>query len=102
MNRKLNLKARELFAAIANNDPAKVRELVTVHKELITVKESSGEGRTLLHFAVAQGNLEIVQYLLSQGAKINVKDLKGRTPLSYAVQGKKSDIAEFLRKHGAR
>ncbi|MHC9538073.1 MAG: ankyrin repeat domain-containing protein [Vulcanimicrobiota bacterium] len=102
MNRKLNLKARELFAAIANNDPAKVRELVTVHKELITVKESSGEGRTLLHFAVAQGNLEIVQYLLSQGAKINVKDLKGRTPLSYAVQGKKSDIAGFLRKHGAR
>jgi len=100
--RDMNLKARELFIAIDRNDPAKVRELVTGGKALVNAKEASGEGRTPLHLAVEKGNAEIVEYLISQGAKVNAKDLRGRTPLSRAREGKMSEIEGILTKHGAR
>ena len=41
------------------------------------------EGRTLLHSHSA--NPDITQFLLSHGAKIDSKDIHGRTPLQYAV-----------------
>jgi len=40
--------------------------------------------RTALHIAAAEGQLEIVVFLLRKGANINVKDQRGRTPLDEA------------------
>eukprot|EP00931_Biecheleriopsis_adriatica_P090947 TRINITY_DN64854_c0_g1_i1.p1 TRINITY_DN64854_c0_g1~~TRINITY_DN64854_c0_g1_i1.p1 ORF type:complete len:379 (+),score=65.61 TRINITY_DN64854_c0_g1_i1:91-1227(+) len=38
-------------------------------------------GCTPLHLAVEQGNRETVEFLVSNGAKVNAKDKEGRTPL---------------------
>jgi len=42
------------------------------------------------------------QLLLEKGAKINIKDRQGRTPLQIAEKNRNTEIAELLRKHGAR
>jgi cytohesin len=56
-------------------------------------------GRTPLHIAAKPG---IVELLLSKGADVNAKDNDGRTVLSYAIEYSPPEVAEILRKHGAK
>lgn len=57
--------------------------------------------RTPLMAAAAAGNLEVVQLLLSAGARINQADFSGATALSYAVTGGHTKVARFLLDSGA-
>ena len=41
---------------------------------------------TALHIAAKQGNSNIVEYLLEQGAEIRMKDYKGRNALECAIE----------------
>ncbi|XP_067291288.1 60 kDa lysophospholipase-like isoform X2 [Pseudorasbora parva] len=59
------------------------------------------DGRTPLHIATCEGNLEVVQYLLSKGTTVSVKDRFGDTPLHNAIQFRHKDIVELLRNRGA-
>ncbi|XP_055014638.1 60 kDa lysophospholipase-like isoform X2 [Boleophthalmus pectinirostris] len=59
------------------------------------------DGRTPLHVACCEGNLNAVQYLLSQGATVHAKDRYGATPLSNAVHFRHKEVVELLRKTGA-
>ena len=42
---------------------------------------------TALHGAVCRGADSVVQYLVDKGAKLDVKDVEGKTPLDVAVDG---------------
>jgi ankyrin repeat protein len=75
-----------------------------------------------LHLAADKGRKAEVELLISRGAAVNAKDYSGRTPLSYAedlgsndmfgrprntpltieAKSAKKEVAELLRKHGAR
>jgi ankyrin repeat protein len=44
------------------------------------------EHQTALHYSAKQGNLEIVEYLLSFEANIEVRDYQNRTPLFLASE----------------
>ncbi|KAJ8422232.1 hypothetical protein Cgig2_013411 [Carnegiea gigantea] len=58
-------------------------------------------GRTALHVAVSEGNIEIVNYLLGQGADIEKPDIEGWTPRDLAEQqAHESIIALFKSKVG--
>ncbi|XP_055005151.1 60 kDa lysophospholipase-like, partial [Boleophthalmus pectinirostris] len=59
------------------------------------------DGRTPLHVACCEGNLNAVQYLLSQGATVHAKDRYGATPLSNAVHFRHKEVVELLRETGA-
>jgi hypothetical protein len=62
-------------------------------------------GRTSLHIAAwytAEQNPKVIELLLSKGADINAKDNDGKTALAYAIEGGYTEIAEILRKHGAK
>jgi uncharacterized protein len=52
-------------------------------------------GLTALHGAANRGSDEIIRYLVQQGARVDVKDAEGRTPLSWAE-------GVFLATHPAR
>ena len=52
--------------------------------------------------AAGEGNLETVKLLIEKGADVNAKDKNGNTPLKNAFSHGKTDIAEFLRKAGAK
>jgi len=49
-----------------------------------------------LHVAASMPNLEILQYLIKQGADINIKDNEERTPLDYAAGFPRLENLNFL------
>ena len=56
---------------------------------------------TPLHFAVRNGDIEIVKMLLDRGADVDAINLYNVTPLHIAVESKKVEIVELLLNHGA-
>ena len=59
-------------------------------------------GVTVFHEASATGQIEVAQMLLKRGGDINATDSSGKTPLAYAIDSKKDEMAAWLRAHGAR
>lgn len=59
---------------------------------------SDKEGMTALMAAAKKGYKEIVSMLLANGADPNIKDKTGKTAVAYSS----TDIAELLRKAGAK
>ena len=43
-------------------------------------------GDTILHLAASLGHLQLCQYLLENGAQIDVLNQRGRTPLHRAIE----------------
>ena len=60
------------------------------------------DGSTLLHMAVMQDDLEMVELLLKHATPTNTRNQKGQTALSIAVSRDLDDVATLLRKHGVR
>jgi len=54
-----------------------------------------------LHHAAANGEIERVKLLISEGADVNVKNNEGLTPLHYAAREGHKEIVELLLAHGA-
>ena len=49
-----------------------------------------------------KGNPELVKLLIARGADVNAKDKEGQTALSLAIRNNMPEIAEILRKAGAK
>jgi ankyrin repeat protein len=73
----------------------KLRDLISADPE--RVHEKGGDGQTPLHFA---STIEIAEYLLSQGADINARDVDHEsTPAQYMLEDRQ-DIARYLVSRG--
>jgi uncharacterized protein len=59
-------------------------------------------GVTVFHAAGATGLIDVAEMLLKRGGDINAIDSSGKTPLAYAIDGKKDAMVTWLREHGAR
>lgn len=59
------------------------------------------DGRTTLHLAVAEGQMEVVRILLERGALVDVVDRWGSTPLLEALRLKDMKTAKLLVDKGA-
>jgi ankyrin repeat protein len=57
--------------------------------------------REQLHFAAQDGDLQRVMELVSKGYPLNSFDEIGKTPLHYAVENERLDVAKFLIEAGA-
>ena len=71
--------------------------LIESGADINQISISSGEthsaiisGFTPLHYAASRGRSELIEYLIEEGCKINVKDRNGRTPLDVC-----EDLIEF-------
>lgn len=53
-------------------------------------------GRTAMHYAAANGNIEAIKQLLDKGAQINSHNNAGETPLMKACQFIEIDAIEFM------
>jgi len=61
----------------------------------IDTKDS--EGRTLIHVAAMNGNLELAKWCISKGANLITEDLCGFPPLVYAILGGWVNVADLLK-----
>jgi ankyrin repeat protein len=59
-------------------------------------------GNTALHAAALFGRGALAEWLLVTGADVNATDYEGRTPLQRAIATRHADVADLLRRHGAR
>ena len=59
------------------------------------------EGKTLLHSAAQQGNIDLANRVLKAGVEIDRKTKKGNTPLLYAIKNNQYEMVKFLLDNGA-
>ncbi|PTQ94000.1 ankyrin repeat protein [Mucilaginibacter yixingensis] len=66
------------------------------------INKPTHDGRTYLHLAAARGNTELMEYLLGKGAKVNVQDSHGTTPLTSAAGSGQANtkVYDILLAHG--
>lgn len=88
-----------LCQSAALNQIQNVKELIESYPELINEKNS--EGLTALHYACDRGNLEMVQFLVEEGANVNIQDSYGETPLHVAKIADELEIINYLLTKGA-
>ena len=65
----------------------------------VDLNQGDYDKRTEMHLASTEGHIEIVEYLLKKGAKIDVKDRFGSTPLADAKINNHKEIINILESH---
>ncbi|MFD1257821.1 ankyrin repeat domain-containing protein [Mucilaginibacter terrae] len=67
-----------------------------------TTAKLTHDGRTYLHWAANRGNADVMEYLLAKGAKIDVVDSHGATPLIFAAGSAQQNtkVYDLLLAHG--
>ena len=103
INARMNNGATPLHCAVGSG-----------HKDTVVLLLSKGANvnlkdmnrNTPLHYAVTNNDKEIVKILIAHGANVNTKNMSGLTPLGIVTElsflQNIEDIADFLRKHGAK
>ncbi len=91
--------SQEIINLAKNGDLEQIK--VLIKKDPGLKKSKDNRNCTLLHFAANGGHMELVRYLLSEGADINAQDLDGDTPLHWVTYKPKPAVAEILIKNGA-
>jgi len=67
-----------------------------------SLQRKSAMGWTALHYAVVNGDLELVKYLIKHGANVNKSTGEGSSPLFLAKLGGYNDIVKILKNTGAK
>ncbi|KAG7379844.1 Ankyrin Repeat [Phytophthora pseudosyringae] len=89
----------DLCLLIKQRDVARLREVLEAHPTLIQQQRWSGV--TGLHRAVSEGNVEIVQLLLSYGAQVNQRSTWGwYAPLHLACKAGSEEMIWLLLNNG--
>jgi len=78
--------------------PEKIKNLL---KHVKKINAQTPNGVSALHAAAKAGFLSIVKILLENGSTINIRDKKGKTPLTYSRKHKRKEVEDFLEKNGA-
>ncbi|XP_058808958.1 L-asparaginase 1-like isoform X2 [Phymastichus coffea] len=85
-------------AAVLAKDTAKLESLKRYGAD---VSQPNADGRTALHIACCEGDVNIVRHLLKLGANVHMKDRFNRTPLTDAIEHDRNEIIKLLMQCGA-
>ena len=69
---------------------------------IINIDSQDEDGNTFLILSVKQGLNYITKCLLEKGVNVNIQNNEGNSALHYALSGKNFDIADLLKKYGAK
>lgn len=86
-----------LRSAIMNGDIIKVQEIVGKHG----IDAFDGDKRTAIIWASLFGQIEILNWLISNGADVNHKDRIGNSSLHFCGEEQNIEAARILLKNGA-
>ena len=94
------MRVMPLHSAIANRR-AEIVKLLLDHGA--DVNTTQADDFTPLHEAAQNGLLDVTQWLLERGAHVNpCLSSSGKTPLALALEHQHEEVAELLKRHGAR
>ncbi|CAI9545823.1 unnamed protein product [Staurois parvus] len=95
--------SRELHLAVAMDNPQYLAFLLSDEKYKKYLNSRSGWGVpvTPLRLAASKGSLDCLKILLSNGAEVDILDVKAQTPLFAAVSSGHFDCVRELLKAGA-
>jgi len=91
--------SQEVFDLLRKGDVAAVKALIEKSPQLVEARGS--DGNTLLHYAAYGGSVELVNFLLDKGAKIDAPGQRGLTPLHVAAQNNNKLATAALLARGA-
>jgi ankyrin repeat protein len=84
----LSLETMEILRAAGANVDARITDVTSLTGRIARTNTLTGrQGQTTLFHAVELGRTEVVKYLLAHGAKADVVDDAGRTPIDVAEKG---------------
>lgn len=98
LERLINLGADPLAKNLSGKTAKEEADRMKFHHTLKIIDKAT---ITLLFRASSEGNLDIVEKILSNGYDAEVRDMLGRTPLLLAVKSGKAELVELLVKNGA-
>lgn len=84
----------ELLDKVKNKDVSAVETLLSKGENINAANE---QGNTALHYAVATGNVRMVELLLAHDADMNIKNNKGWTPLGIAEKKNVGSVYDVLK-----
>jgi glutaminase len=99
-NRKYESKSTDIISLIWAATYGDLSEIQRLEARGIDLNLSDYDGRTALHLAAAEGNLNIVKYLIEKKANVNPLDRWGGNPLKDAMAGNHSEVIAFLKTNG--
>jgi len=89
-----------LHIAAENGNLSELKNWLDAGMDVNTRAEKNYE-ECALHSAADRGFLDIVKYLVKEGADIEARDIWNKTPLALAVEQGRFDIVKYLVKEGA-
>jgi ankyrin repeat protein len=89
-----------LVNAVYSENLDQIKALISKGAKINT--KAKGSGETALHVAIGMGNVEIAEYLLTHGAKANIRDAKKRTPLMMLDEDATPELVNLLLRFGAK
>ncbi len=93
------VKAPPLHDAVKRNDLEGLKSVLDEMPDALDKQDDLG--RTPLHWATEESQLDAAELLLEKGANPNIKASTGATPLHLASDSELMDMAALLTKHGA-
>lgn len=89
------------YALLEKTDNAIVKHLLS--KKGNEVDKITHDGRTYIFWAAYRNNLEIMEHLVANGAKANIKDSHGYSVINFAARAGQTDtkLYDFLLQHDA-
>jgi len=96
--RKYESTSQQFFKVIWAASNGDLDAIKRMQAEGVNLAEADYDGRTALHLAAAENQIEVVEYLLNQNVPLQPKDRWGGTPLDDAKRGKHKEMVLLLKK----
>src|SRR2546423_685359 len=96
-----SVRGDEIHDAVRKGDVAKVKQLLAAAPDLANSREATVERLCPLHLAAADGDDDMVLFLLAHGARVDEMTEVGSTPLYWAVCNGHRRTAGLLLARGA-
>ncbi len=94
-------RARETSQALRAASLGDIRTLRGLRDDGSSLQDGDYDRRTPMHLAAAEGQVDVIRFLLEHSVDPNTRDRWGGTPLADAEFGDHKAIVELLREHNA-
>eukprot|EP00112_Aurelia_sp_Birch-Aquarium-sp1_P018760 Seg453.1 transcript_id=Seg453.1/GoldUCD/mRNA.D3Y31 product=Myotrophin protein_id=Seg453.1/GoldUCD/D3Y31 len=90
----------DLLWAVKNGDMDQLK--VLIEEKNTSVKVELLNGRMAIHYAADYGHADVIEYLVSKGADVNIPDKYGITPILAAIYEGHDNCVKALLSAGAK